>query len=137
MAERGSRAALVPYRRARAGASANLFWLCWDRWRKMCFGERVGRARASSPSLWAPCQHRGESQILPSLSARLLRGCCSPVAKTFPELPSDVGLGTAPCARAAGRRLAGHHPNHAAACCCYENLLPWGSQEVWGHGVCL
>uniref|UniRef100_A0A803YE09 Brother of CDO n=1 Tax=Meleagris gallopavo TaxID=9103 RepID=A0A803YE09_MELGA len=25
----------------------------------MCFRERVGRARASSPSLWAACQHRG------------------------------------------------------------------------------
>lgn len=129
MAERGSRAALVPYRSTRTRVSASLFWLWWDRWRKMCFRERVGRARASSPSLWAACQRRGESQALPSLSARLLWGCCCPVAKTFPELPLDVGLAAAPCARAASRRLAGHRPNHAAACCRYENPLLLRSQR--------
>lgn len=50
----------------------------------MCVRERVGRAWASLTSLWAVCQHRGESQTLSLFSAQqLLRGCCP----AFSHLP--------------------------------------------------
>lgn len=37
-------AAVVCSRSPSVRGSANLFWLWWDRWREMCFRERVGRA---------------------------------------------------------------------------------------------
>lgn len=51
--------------------------------------------------------------------------------KLFPELPLDVRMATAPCARAACWRLAGQSPNHTTACCPYENPLLSSSQRFW------
>lgn len=87
------------------------------------------------------CGQHASAEVRAKFYPPFQLGCSGDAAalwpKPSPSSPRTWGWGLHLVAHAVGRRLAGHHPNHAAACCCYENLLPWGSQEVWGRGVCL
>lgn len=109
----------------------------------ICFGSGgIDGGKCASGSVWdvlellrPPRGQCASTEVRAKLYPCFLLGCSREAAalwpKPLPELPLDLRMAAAPCAPAAGRRLAGQSPNHTTACFPYENPLLSSSQRFW------
>lgn len=102
----------------------------------------INGGKCASGSVWdvlkllrPPCGKHASTEVRAKLYPCFLLSCSGEAdalwPKPFPELPLDVRMVTAPCVRAACRRLAGQSPNHTTASCPCENPLLLSSQRFW------